>query len=72
LARLNREVKRRADVAGIFPDDTALLRLASWVLIEADDEWQVSDRRYPSEGSMAQLTRPHRALWNPDPAPSRR
>src|SRR3954468_6855748 len=58
LERLNKEVKRRTDVVGIFPDDQSLLRLASCVLIEAHDEWQVSDRRYLSEGSMALLTPP--------------
>ncbi len=47
--RLNREVKRRTDVVGISPDDKALLRLASCVLMEAHDEWHVSDRRYLSE-----------------------
>jgi hypothetical protein len=39
----------------VFPDPAALLRLAGAVLIEAHDEWQVSDRRYLSEGSMALL-----------------
>ncbi len=58
LERLNKEVKRRTDVVGIFPDDASLLRLSSCVLIEAHDEWQVSDRRYLSEASMAQLTPP--------------
>ncbi|SHN52754.1 Transposase (or an inactivated derivative) [Geodermatophilus obscurus] len=58
LERLNKEVKRRTDVVGIFPDDASLLRLASCVLIEAHDEWQVCDRRYLSEASMALLNPP--------------
>jgi putative transposase len=40
--------------------------LSACVLIEAHDEWQVSDRRYLSEGSMALLTPPEPTAWSPD------
>jgi transposase-like protein len=57
LERLNKEVKRRTNVVGIFPDRDSVIRLVGSLLMEADDEWQIG-RRYFSQASMKTLLEP--------------
>jgi transposase-like protein len=66
LERLNKEVKRRADVVGIFPSEQAIVRLIGAVLLEANDEWQLQ-QRYMQVEAMAELVPP---LIEGDVAPS--
>jgi putative transposase len=62
LERVHQEIKRRSNVVGIFPDDAAVIRLVGAVLIEVHDEWQTTDRRYLSEGSMALIDGPDKEV----------
>jgi putative transposase len=66
LERVHKEIKRRANVVGIFPDDAAVVRLVGAVLLEVHDDWLTTDRRYLSEGSMKLIDQPDRKEINPD------
>ena len=64
LERLNKEVKRRADVVGIFPNKGSIIRLIGAVLLEANDEWQ-TQHHYMQTAPTAELMTP---IINVEPA----
>jgi transposase-like protein len=57
LERLNKEIKRRADVLGIFPNEDSITRLIGAVLLEQNNEWQLQHRYMQAEG-MTELASP--------------
>ena len=56
LERINKEIKRRSRVVGIFPNQASAIRLVGAILADLHDEWQATERRYLSEHSMATLS----------------
>ena len=70
LERLNKEIKRRTNVVGIFPNDAAFIRLVCSKLLEQQEEWQLERRRFFSEASMAKIPEPEEAFVLTDGAPA--
>jgi putative transposase len=57
LERVHKEIKRRSNVVGSFPDDAAVIRLVGAVLLEVHDDWQTTDRR-SSPKALRQIDQP--------------
>ena len=62
LERLNKEIKRRTNVVGIFPNDAAITRLVGSQLLEQQEEWQLERRRFFSEATMVKIPEPEERL----------
>jgi putative transposase len=65
LERVNREIGRRSDVVGIFPNDASAIRLTGALLIEQNDEWLVSRRYLSAESIALVLSEPERTEEDP-------
>ena len=70
LERLNKEIKRRTNVVGIFPNDPAIVRLVGSQLLEQQEEWQLERRRFFSEATMAKIPEPEEPLELTDADPT--
>lgn len=57
LEHVNKEIKRRANVIGVFPNDAAIIRLVGALVVEQTEEWHLT-RRYMSQGSLARVLAP--------------
>jgi putative transposase len=66
LERLNKEIKRRTNVVGIFPNDKAIVRLVGSQLLEQQEDWRLERRRFFSEATMDKIPGPEKPLELPD------